>query len=211
MGVISFLKDPAYRKKFISSQDLFFKALGRPPKGTEVWDMTAGLLVDTLFLLQRGLRVKSFENHPEVLKEIKAALVEASSKLNSDRFLPSCSQSDLWHRLGLDRLELEEADSIEVLQALPEGGGPTVIYLDPMFDEEARSASALPKKGAQWLRKNVPMAPQATKILLEEAIRVTAGRVVVKRPKHAKVILPSPRHQFMGRSVRFDVYFREQR
>jgi 16S rRNA (guanine1516-N2)-methyltransferase len=209
MGVVNLLKDPVYRKKFSASRDLFFKALGCPAEGTEVWDLTAGLLVDTIFLLQRGLKVKSFEHHPAVLQEIKLALEETDLASLSPNESEYQERLRLREKLRLDRLNLEARDSLMVLKDLGIGEGPPILYLDPMFDEEARKASALPKKRAQWLRRVVPTNEDLARQLLVEAVRVTADRVVVKRPRLARELWSSPRHRFEGKSVRFDVYFRK--
>jgi 16S rRNA (guanine1516-N2)-methyltransferase len=81
-----------------------------------------------------------------------------------------------------------------------------VIYLDPMYPEEGRSESALPKKAMQMFRKLVGDDLDAT-AAFTVALKVARERVVVKRPGHA---LPlggrEPTHRFEGKTARYDMY-----
>ena len=78
-----------------------------------------------------------------------------------------------------------------------------VIYLDPMFPGEGRTA--LPKRELQLLRELTGDDDGGAQLLALARTRARR-RVVVKRPLHAPALAADVDLCFKGRAVRFDVY-----
>jgi 16S rRNA (guanine1516-N2)-methyltransferase len=171
------------------------KALGirslDPDKAPYVFDATAGLGVDALMIAALGCRVRSVERSPFVY-----ALLEDGVR----RFRLDPAMTEISSRLGFERGEARE-----VLASLGEDERPDVVYLDPMYPEEGRSKSALPKKGMQMFRRLIGDDFDAAQVL-EVALLKARERVVVKRPLKAPALVKSPNHTFVGKTARYDMY-----
>jgi 16S rRNA (guanine1516-N2)-methyltransferase len=183
-------------KKMSVQKDMgpFFKSLGKKIKQRVIWDATCGTGMDTLFLLKFGAKVISFERNPILALLIKDAIRRA----NNDHLLGAKLKSD-FKFIPIDGCDLERNDII--LER------PWIIYIDPMFPElPSNKKRALNKKEMRCLKEVVGMDIDSH-FLFNWALRNALNRVVVKRPIRAKPISDFPHHSFMGKSIRFDVYF----
>jgi len=180
-----------------------------------VLDTTAGLGTDALVLASLGCKVRSIERS----KTIFALLQDGHNRLKQ-------ADPDL-----ASRLTFENADAKEVLNSLLPNltmhanvndninvnvnspnvpSVPDAIYLDPMYPEEGRSKSALPKKTMQIFRRLLEGDLDADE-LWTLAMKVAKKRVVVKRPNHAPSLGDrKPTHSFEGKTARFDLYLTER-
>lgn len=189
--LLDFVGDRArYRKPHRGKNELIAKATGLSKGLTEIWDLTAGLAEDAWFLVTLGARVTAFERHPQI-----AALLQDAH----ERALASPVTTEL-----AKRLEIRAEDARSVLACIDDHAGPSVIYLDPMF-QFAKEKSALPRKEMQIFRSIVGADDDSTE-LLKEAIRVARDRVVVKRPIKEAPLLPRVQHRFEGSAIRYDFY-----
>ncbi|RMH03102.1 MAG: 16S rRNA methyltransferase [Planctomycetota bacterium] len=161
---------------------------GRPRP--EVVDATAGLGRDAFLLAVLGCRVVALER----CAALHAALVAALDRALAD---PEAAAA-----LG-GRLRFLHADARAWLAALAPGERPQVVLVDPMHPP--RGKSALVRREMRLLRALVGDDPDAAELLAAARAAATA-RVVVKRPRHAPPLAPSPNHAVRGRSTRFDVY-----
>ena len=188
---LDFLKDKKhYQRPHRGKQELMAKAIGLGKGFSEVWDVTAGLAEDAWFMLRLGARVTAFERNPLIAALVKDAWERA-------RAHPALSQV-------VDRFEVMNRDSIEMLREMKAGSGPEVIYMDPMFHFEKKK-TALPRKEMQIFREIVGADSDAEN-LLREALRVARSRVIVKRPLKEHPLLPGVQHRFEGSSIRYDLY-----
>ncbi|GEM47902.1 class I SAM-dependent methyltransferase [Deinococcus cellulosilyticus] len=147
-----------------------------------VLDATGGLGRDAFMLAKAGCQVILMEKNPIIHALLQDGLARAQ---------------DLE---AVQRMTLIHADS---LIAMPDYT-PEVIYLDPMYP--ARKKDALPKLEMQVFHALLG-AEQNEQELLQVALNQARKRVVVKRPIHAPVILPTGL-QFKGKTTRFDVYLK---
>lgn len=147
-------------------------------------DLTAGLGTDAFRLARAGFEVIACEREPVIHALVEEALGRAPT----------------WP--GPGRLELRCVDARTVLAdpALP---APDVVYLDPMFPGEGRTA--LPRRELQLLRELTGEDDTGAELLALARFRAIR-RVVVKRPLHAPALAPEADLVFRGRAVRFDVY-----
>lgn len=147
-------------------------------------DLTAGLASDAWRLARAGFDVVACERQPVI-----HALVEDARLRAPDAPAPGS-------------FRLIHADARAVLGAsTPEPAD--VIYLDPMFPGEGRTA--LPKRELQLLRE-LTGDDDSGEQLLALARDAAQRRVVVKRPLRAPPLAPDVNVCFKGRAVRFDVY-----
>jgi 16S rRNA (guanine1516-N2)-methyltransferase len=164
--------------------ELIAKALGRTSGVQVVWDLTAGLCEDSLFLLQLGFEVHAVERNPIIAELAQDA---------RSRALPVRPEFEKFH------LYCGEAEAF--LKTIPSKAS---IYFDPMFSDP-REKSALPRKEMQIFRDLVGKDPDA-KELLQKILSLHSGRVVVKRPLKAEALREPVTHSFKGSSVRYDLY-----
>ena len=131
------------------------------------------------------------------------------------------------HRLSAAETLALFAEHYRSVLADPALPAPDVIYLDPMFPGEGRTA--LPRRELQLLRELTGDDDTGAGLLALARARArrrncagrigqAAGgqggrrpgrarrRVVVKRPLHAPTLAPDTSLVFKGRAVRFDVY-----
>lgn len=163
------------------SSELLKKAMGAK-KGLRVVDATAGLGRDSLMLSLLGHSVVSFERHPALFALAWIARSRLEAPVDWELRLGEASDSAI------------EAD---------------VVYLDPMYPDEGRTAAS--RKDLQAVRKLAAPTELADEIRLWEWARRTAPRVVVKRPRTGRPLAgaPAPSHRLEGKSTRFDIYLRK--
>ncbi len=154
------------------------------PRPARLLDLTTGLATDAWRLARSGFDVIACERQPVIHALVQDALQRAPG-------LPFPGSLALVH-----------ADARAMLGAA--GLGPVdVIYLDPMFPGEGRTA--LPKRELQLLRELTGDDDTGGELLALARVRARR-RVVVKRPLHAPALAPEVDLAFKGRAVRFDVY-----
>lgn len=156
-----------------------------------VLDATAGLGQDAFILAGLGCRLTLFERHPVIHALLQDGLDRAA--LNAE-----CAPV-------IARMQLKSGSSIEFLtHAEPDDALPDVIYLDPMFPHQDKSA--LVKKEMQVFRYLVGQDVDTAE-LLDAALKAARYRVVVKRPRKAPAIEGlAPTTRVDGKSSRYDIY-----
>jgi 16S rRNA (guanine1516-N2)-methyltransferase len=147
-------------------------------------DLTAGLATDAWRLARAGFDVIACERQPVIHALVQDALQRAP------RLPPPGS------------LRLVHTDARAMLGAA-DLGPVDVIYLDPMFPGEGRTA--LPRRELQLLRELTGDDEGGAQLLALARTRARR-RVVVKRPLHAPALAADVDLCFKGRAVRFDVY-----
>ena len=147
-------------------------------------DVTAGLATDAFRLARAGFEVLACERMPVIHALVEDALARAPAVAAPGRL----------------QLRLADARSMLADAALP---APDVVYLDPMFPGEGRTA--LPRRELQLLRELTGDDDTGAELLALARARARR-RVVVKRPLHAPTLAPDTSLVFKGRAVRFDVY-----
>ena len=172
------------RVRSAGRKDALPRAIGLHRRsGLDVVDGTAGWGTDAATLARLGAEVIAVERHPALF----ALLADGLTRVEAE-----------WsHRLSL---RLGEAG--ELLQE--PGRAPGVILLDPMFPDRGGSQV---RKGAQILRQlaRLPTDDESRELLA--LAREAAGRVVVKRHRHAPPLADAPpSFTVEGQRVRFDVY-----
>jgi 16S rRNA (guanine1516-N2)-methyltransferase len=161
-----------------------------------VLDATAGLGADGYLMAMAGCSVTLLERSPVV-----AALLQDGLSRGVHRE-PEGSATALTN--GLSRMRLLQTDFMEF--AAPSGDY-DVVYLDPMFPTDTRSARS---KKPMFLLQQLLVSDQDEKEqagLLGRALEIAGRRVVVKRARLSPLVPgPEPDIQFKGSSSRFDVY-----
>lgn len=188
-------------KHGLSKNQPLAKALGlkslAPEHGPFVIDATAGLGTDTLVMAALGCRVRAIERS-DVIYEL---LFDGKNRLDEKA---QASEDDALILLS-QRFSFEHGDSKEIIRTL-ELDPPDVIYLDPMYPDEGRSKSALPKKPMQMFRRLLDGDDDAEE-LWSLAMLKAKKRVVVKRPLKAPALgTVKPTHSFEGKTARLDLY-----
>jgi 16S rRNA (guanine1516-N2)-methyltransferase len=179
------------------------KAIGLDQKkGFSVVDATAGLAADSFVMACLGANVLMLERSPVLALMITEGLHRASqSAADDDQELANIIQRmQFLHVDAFDWLKKQENDS--------QG----VVYLDPMFPERKKKAAV--KKEMQLLQsllepslEQEPLRESEERDLLEQAIRTSYHRTVVKRPRNAPVLGgQKPGYSLEGKSTRFDIY-----
>lgn len=155
-----------------------------------VLDATAGMGQDSLLLAAAGCTVSLYEKD------------EVISALLSDCLKRSASVPGLSELVG--RMTLFGTDSIEAMKGLSEtGGGPDVIYLDPMFP--GRTKSGLIKKKFQLLQQLERPCGDEEELLLA-AVSANPRKIVIKRPLKGPFLAGrKPDYQVTGKAIRYDV------
>lgn len=162
-----------------------------------VCDFTAGLGVDAFLLAMAGFQVISFERDPVVyalLEDGLRRLKQTESELNLQFVHQDVALGD-------------EASRVKLLMCLPRR--PSVVYLDPMYENSATKSKSLPKKEMAALRQLMaPSTPTEVENLLATALWLATERVVVKRPVGAEPVdgPKRPSHRYQGKTACFDIY-----
>jgi len=186
-----------HRRKFGGGKgQMIAKAVGI--KGSirpRIADVTAGLGRDSFVLATLGCELQMVERSPIIHSLLESGLERAS-------LVPEVAEIT-------SRMELFNQNSIEWLQSLEEKQRPDVVYVDPMFPHNEKSA--LVKKEMRVFRSVVGDDMDA-EALLRAALDAALYRVVVKRSRKAPLIEgPSlqgvvPSYQLEGKSSRYDIY-----
>lgn len=162
-------------------------------------DATAGLGHDGLLLAWLGARVTLIERHPVLF-----ALLQ-------DAYQTAMQHSELTETMQRIQLVHDEASNY-LTQLQQHNSIVDVVYLDPMFPKgghKDQKKQALVKKEMQILHQLLP--EHGTMDLGEYLLPLAqqlAGRVIVKRPRHAPTLSSAvPQHQWTGDACRFDGYF----
>lgn len=162
------------------------RALGGDKGVRRVWDLSAGLGIDAVFLSRLGFKVTAFERDP-----VTAFLLrEARGRTK---------------RPELADLEFVNADSLAKLKTVSADDGIEAIYFDPMYPH--RRKSALSRQEMELFRRRVGDDPDAADVL-NAALAAPVRRVVVKRPLRADPLAGRPTSKLEGTTVRFDIYTR---
>ncbi len=190
---VDFLSGGSLHRRHSGGGEMIVKAMGgskqqRPP----VLDATAGLGRDSFVLASWGFPVTLLE------RSLVVGLLLADG-------LARARQSDDAELLAIiDRMKLQQANSIDYLASLQGEQRPDVIYIDPMFPHTKKSA--LVKKEMRAFQA-VLGPDQDSDELFAAAMVCAVHRVVVKRPSHADFIAAEkPTFSLKGKAMRFDVY-----
>ncbi len=155
-----------------------------------ILDATAGLGRDGFILASLGCQVQLVERSPIIAKLLLDGLARASL---DDKSAPI-----------VQRIEVIVADAKKILEALTPRNRPDVVYLDPMFPHEDKSALT---KIEMRLIRNIVGDDLDADALLSLALLKARRRVVVKRSRQAPVLAgKSPSFVVKGKSNRYDVY-----
>jgi 16S rRNA (guanine1516-N2)-methyltransferase len=157
-----------------------------------VIDATAGLGRDSFVLASLGCAVAAHERQPVVA----ALLDDGLRRAALDTEVATIASRIQLHFGSSHSLLLPQADPLQQ---------PDVVYLDPMFGEDAKG-SAQVKKDMQAFRMLVGSDDDADD-LLQRALDCARCRVVVKRGRKAAPLAGrAPSYNLTGKSSRFDVY-----
>jgi len=192
---VDFVGGPLGYARRVNRFGLLFQAVGFRSGRPSVLDATAGLGRDAFWLAYHGCRVTAVERSPILFALLRDGLERAGR-------VP-----EIREHLG-DRLRLLHADARGFLRQLAPENVPDVVYLDPMFPPQKKSA--LVKVEMRILRRLVGDDPDAGE-LFELARAVARQRVVVKRHRHAEPLAPHPTHSHSDQTTRYDVYVRPLR
>jgi len=165
------------------------KAVGfKGKKNLNIIDATAGLGRDAFLLASLGANVTLIERNTKMHKLLEEGIFRAKNE-NDD------------YAEIVARMTLIYGDAIELLPDLK----PETVSIDPMHPP--RRKTALVKKELRIIRDIVGTDPDAKK-LMDTALENSNSRVVLKWPRKAEpmVGLPSPSHQIVGKTTRYDVF-----
>lgn len=159
-------------------ENLLLKSIGKG-KGKKILDTTFGVGIDSMHFLSAGHTLSSVEVMP-----VLAFMAQCEREQDHLNFDIICDHSH--HYL---KTQAEEFD---------------IIYLDPMFRADSKK-KGLSKKEMQILDLLGAQNTQPTE-LMKLSLEKAKERVVVKRHPKSPLLYPCPDHQFVGKSVRFDIY-----
>ena len=150
----------------------------------KIWDLTAGFGKDAFILASAGYEVTMVEQNPMLATILYYAL--------NNNILPKRN------------LNLIYANSIDFLDSKTDT--PDIIYLDPMFKENATSKAKKEMQLIQILTNNDSMSDDLG--LFNRSLQIARRRVIVKRDnKQAAIVhMPLPSYTKTGKTIRFDVY-----
>lgn len=155
-----------------------------------VLDATAGLGRDAFILASLGCKVQLVERSPIIAKLLLDGLTRAKQDQKAAQVV--------------ERMDVVIEDAKKVLEALTLDNCPDVVYLDPMFPHQDKSALA---KIEMRLIRQVVGDDFDADALLSIALKRTQKRVVVKRARHAPALAGSaPSFVIEGKSNRYDIY-----
>lgn len=188
--------DPALlHRRRAGHNELLGRAVGcKQDHAPRVLDATAGFGRDAFVLADLGCHVTLCEREPVMAALLEFAL--ESARQSGDSRIARVTQRMALRALDARQLADGECDA-------------DVIYMDPMFAPERKSAPAKAMQVLQLLagEKDGDSAEKDAVSLLSWARCQPAQRVVLKRPRRAPQLGDvAPGHSLRGRSVRFDVY-----
>ncbi len=176
------------------ARDPLVRAVGRPRgSGWHVMDATAGLGRDAFLLAWAGCNVTAIERSAVVVALLEDGVRRARQDVELQPVMT-------------ERFRLVKGDAREILTRLDESHRPNVVYIDPMFPHRSKSAAS--KKEMQLTRKVAGEDADAEE-LFTIAMATARHRVVVKRWVNAPVLGRRPNIQYMGQTIRYDVYLRD--
>ncbi|OGT46943.1 MAG: hypothetical protein A3E82_02740 [Gammaproteobacteria bacterium RIFCSPHIGHO2_12_FULL_38_11] len=181
-----------HRKQFGGGKNqLIGRAIGMKSKEKlSVLDLTAGLGEDAFILATLGCNVVMCEKS----KIIHAVLQDGLKRALKETWFQNLS------------LKLIHIDSLNYLLQLDSNDYPDIIYLDPMFPNQHKTA--LNKKEMRIIKAIVGDDVDSEK-LFNLALSKVKKRIVVKRARLAPSIgNQKPDIVFEGKSSRFDVYLK---
>lgn len=187
--VIDFLTGALNFRLLMQQRELLARAVGvKFGVQLSVIDATAGLGRDGFILATLGCEVILLERSKVLAVLLEDALIRAK-------------QDEKYRQL---KIKLRCTDAKEYLQLLNSQQLPDVIYLDPMFPPQRKSAAV--KKEMQYLQELIGHSNDEAE-LLTISLKQAKKRVVVKRPIDAEPINKAkPHHIIAGKNIRFDVY-----
>lgn len=171
-----------YKRKSQGKKELFFKALGSKTK--KVLDLTCGLGIDAIFLARNGYMVECVERNPLVY-----FLLSQAALLSNDKLVTQI----LFHLADAKSFVVANAARLTEFDA---------IYFDPMYPD--KSKTALSRQEMQLFKGLIGKDEDANQVL--ELIRNKGPRVVVKRPIHGQPLDVKIKQDFIGKTVRYDIY-----
>lgn len=197
--------DKRYHRQFSPGKDLLCRACGWHLGFRRIWDITAGLAVDSSMLAQAGFQVVALERNKYLalmLRHARQSLLSYQKKSISESEREDKSVESSIH--FLERITFVWVESKDFLSKENKDRlDPEVIYYDPMYP--AKNKTALPSKEMQILREINGVNEEDVEIL-KKAMALGVKRVVVKRPLKAKPILEKPKFQLSSKLVRYDIY-----
>lgn len=169
------------------------KAVGiKHNKSLKIIDATAGLGTDTFVLASLNCRVYAIERNIIIYNLLKKRLETALT----NNLLANFANNITIHfgsSMGII------ADIIKKNIFIPD-----VIYLDPMFPTNKKTAA--PNKQIQLL-KNITAEQPDQPNLLVSCLKYNHVRIAVKRPKNAAYLEHiQPNFSLLGKANRFDIY-----
>lgn len=173
-----------YSRSHKGKNELLAKAVGASKGIHKVLDLSVGMAIDSIFLMQLGFEVTGVERSPLLYVLLKEAFLKTEDE-------------------SLKKYELHFAEAADFLKDNFGRLQFDAIYFDPMYPHKKKSA--LPKQEMVLFRDLVGHDEDAADVL-REALKWDCQRVVVKRPISAAPLLPGAIHNFEGKLVRYDVY-----
>jgi 16S rRNA (guanine1516-N2)-methyltransferase len=180
--------------------------------GLRVIDATAGLGQDAALLAVAGFRVTMFERDP-LLHALLADALRRVQEIEGRRPLALERLGENLRLIGQPTDFVRAQDSKSRDEAL---SSIDLVYLDPMFEDEALHGKAETKRDLSRLRQlhrpspeeSLHVPPVSNRELLAAAQAVASRRVIVKRPLRAPHLVdePRPHGQVEGKIARFDIY-----
>ncbi len=169
--------------RHVSGEHLIKACRFKNQSNIKVLDATCGMGRDSFLLYQSGFQVTATEQN----SVIHALLTDGLHRYHAE------TQIMPFHLFHVKAENLISEQSFDV------------IYLDPMFPEKIKSAKA--KKDMQLFQAIHQNSEDNAEELLENAMKASVKRVVIKRPIKAKLLLSfKPTFQIMGKTCRFDAY-----
>lgn len=169
------------------------KAVGiKYNKSLKVIDATAGLGTDTFILASLGCQVYAIERNLIIYNLLKKRLATALENNFLEHFA--------------NNITINHGSAINIINSIIKQNIflPDVIYLDPMFSVNNKTAA--PNKQIQLL-KNIINNQVDEPNLLATCLQYNKFRVTVKRPKIAAYLENiKPNFSLLGKANRFDVY-----
>lgn len=172
------------RRGHSGKNELIAKALGYAKGCRKILDLSVGMGIDSVFLMQLNFQVIGVERSP-----VLYALLQEAFARTEKTYLKS--------------YQLHFADALTFLRENKGKLDIDAIYFDPMYPHKKKSA--LPKQEMVVFRDLVGHDADAAEVL-KEALTWPVRRVVVKRPMKAEELLPGVIHSFEGKVVRYDSY-----
>ena len=164
----------------LDKSNLLLKAIGK--KTRHVTDLTAGLGVDAMTLALSGKKVGCLERSASIALLLYDGLRRFLYSNNIDVDLNFADSSD-WLTKNESQLD--------------------AIYIDTMFVNKKKVAKSA--KSMQILR-NIAGDDSDADSLMQKAFRAKAKRIVIKHHDQSPVFGAKPNLQYLGKTVRFDVY-----